>query len=305
MQMSIIERALEKLQQGTRKPQPGEAPSSRVPRSVGRRDNVTDAPVRPAARPHEVRPPAQTSPVTVEQLRRGGALPPEEHASTLTDQFRRIKWPILEAAVGRDSADGRPANRVMVTSSIAGEGKTFTSFNLAHSIAREKDFSVLLVDADVAKRHATELFKLEERQGLTDVIADPSLDAETLVIGTGIPGLCVLPAGRRSNAAPELFASQRMAEIVEQLGRHDPHRIVLFDSSPLLATNESQVLAKIVDQVVLVVRAEFTTQPMVLEAIALLDKSKQIRCVLNQARASRMTEYYYGYGYYPNDRTQE
>ena len=83
------------------------------------------------------------------------------------------------------------------------------------------------------------------------------------------------------------------------------NRIVLFDSSPLLATNESQVLARIVDQIVMVVRAEFTTQPMVLEAIGLLDKTKQIRCVLNQARASRMTEYYYGYGYYPHDSRQE
>ncbi len=74
---------------------------------------------------------------------------------------------------------------------------------------------------------------------------------------------------------------------------------MLFDSSPLLATNESQVLGKIVDQIVMVVRAEFTTHPMVVEAIGYLEKSK-VRCVLNQAKASRQTEYYYGY--YPHDR---
>jgi len=296
--MSIIERALEKLQHGT----------DGVARAAGRhgvrREPLADQLARAASRPQEVRPPAEIVQVSVEQLRAGGALPPEDHAGALTDQFRRIKWPILESvAQGRE--DGSPANRVMVTSSIAGEGKTFTSFNLAHSISREKDVSVLLVDADVAKRHATELFGLQDRQGLTDIIADSAVDPESLVLGTNIQGLSVLPAGRRTSTAPELFASHRMAEIVDQLGRNDPRRVVLFDSSPLLATNESQVLARIVDQIVMVVRAEFTTQPMVLEAIGLLDKTKQIRCVLNQARASRMTEYYYGYGYYPHDSRQE
>jgi len=291
--MSIIERALEKLQQGT------DVANRAAPRQAARREPLAEPLARSA-----VRPPAEIIQVNVEQLRAGGALPPEDHAGALTDQFRRIKWPILES-VAEGNPDGTPANRIMVTSSIAGEGKTFTSFNLAHSISREKDVSVVLVDADVAKRHITELFGVPDRQGLTDVIADPTLDPEAFVLGTNIQGLSVLPAGRRSSTAPELFASHRMTEIVTQLGRNDPRRIVLFDSSPLLATNESQVLGRLVDQIVMVVRAEFTTQPMVLEAIGLLDKTKQIRCVLNQARASRMTEYYYGYGYYPNDSRQE
>ncbi len=297
--MSIIERALEKLQQGT----DGNA-NRGSGRHGARREPLADQLARAAQRPQEAKAPTEIIQVSVEQLRAGGVLPPEDHAGALTDQFRRIKWPILESVAERNE-DGSPNNRVMVTSSIAGEGKTFTSFNLAHSISREKDVSVLLVDADVAKRHATELFGLQERQGLTDSIADPALDPDSLVLGTNIQGLSVLPAGRRTNSAPELFASQRMAEIIDRLGRANPHRVVLFDSAPLLATNESQVLARIVDQIVMVVRAEVTTQPMVLEAIGLLDKTKQIRCVLNQARASRMTEYYYGYGYYPHDSRQE
>jgi protein-tyrosine kinase len=296
--MSIIERALEKLQHGTDGTGRGTA------RQAVRREPLAEQLARGASRPHELRSPSEVIQVSVEQLRAGGALPPEDHAGALTDQFRRIKWPILESVAQRRE-DGSVANLIMVTSSIAGEGKTFTSFNLAHSISREKDVSVVLVDADVAKRHVTELFGVPDRQGLTDSIADAALDPESLVLGTNIQGLCVLPAGRRSSTAPELFASHRMAEIVNQLGRNDPRRIVLFDSSPLLATNESQVLGRLVDQIVMVVRAEYTTQPMVLEAIGLLDKTKQIRCVLNQARASRMTEYYYGYGYYPNDARQE
>ena len=292
--MSIIEKALGKLQQV--------APArSADPAQTGRHQRQA---IHPTARPHEARQPTESISLSEEELRLGGVLPPADHAGMITDQFRRIKWPILEAAIApKPSAEARQANRVMVTSSIAGEGKTFISVNLALSIAREKDFSVLLIDADVAKRHVTELLKLGDRQGLTDVIADPALDPEDFVIGTSVPGLNVLPAGRRSSTAPELFASQRMVELLDRLGRHDPRRIVLLDTSPLLATNESQVLAKLIDQVVLVVRAESTSQPMLLDAIAMLDDSKQIRCVLNQSRTSNGTEYYYGY--YPHDRLQE
>jgi protein-tyrosine kinase len=291
--MSIIERALGKMHENASRAKVEPPPAPTAARS-GR---------APARQVHEARVPTESIQISVDALRRGGAMPPEEHANALTEQFRRIKWPILEAVLPPDADASKSANRVMVTSSLAGEGKTFTSFNLALSLAREKDFSVLLIDADVAKRHATELFGLEDRQGLNDILADSSIDPESLVLGTSIPGLNVLPAGRRSHTAPELFASHRMIDVVHELGKNNPRRIVLFDSSPLLATNESQVLARIVDQVVLVVRAEYTTQPMVLEAIGLLDKSKQIRCVLNQSRATNATEYYYGY--YPHDRTQE
>ena len=295
--MSIIERALGKLQQ-VASGQPPVAPA-KTERSSRHTHRVDDTATSRTARPRENRVFAESITFNVEELRVQGVMPPEEHVHLLTDQFRRIKWPILEVALARVAADGRHANRVMVTSSVAGEGKTFTSFNLAQGIARERDCSVLLVDADVAKRHLTEMLKLGERQGLMDAIADSSLDVESLVLGTSVPGLSVLPAGRRSSSAPELFASHRMVELVEQLGRSDPQRVVLFDSSPLLATNESQVLGKIVDQIVMVVRAEFTTHPMVVEAIGYLEKSK-VRCVLNQAKASRQTEYYYGY--YPHDR---
>ncbi len=164
---------------------------------------------------------------------------------------------------------------------------------------------MLLVDADVAKRHISEALSLQSRQGLTDALADTTIDPESLVLGTSVAGLSILPAGRRTSAAPELFASERMAEIVRLLGDADSRRIVLFDSSPLLLTNESQALTRLVDQIVLVVRAESTPQPVLLEAIGLLDRSKTIRCILNQARTSGMSEYYYGYGYHQNDRPAE
>ncbi|MEP7245847.1 MAG: AAA family ATPase [Gammaproteobacteria bacterium] len=300
--MSIIERALNKLQKSDAAGNPENSVATRLPRPPGSRRDSTEplaAPRGGPSRPREPRARTVTVELNVKSLREQGAMPPEEFANALTDQFRRIKWPILETRI-ETQGGSRLANRLMITSSVASEGKTFTSLNMALSMAREKDYSVLLVDADVAKRHTTDLLSLGDQPGLTDALADSTIDVESLVAATSVPGLCVLPAGRRTSSAPELFASHRMVEVIEALGSYDPQRVVLFDTSPLLVTNESQVLSKIIDQIVLVVRAEYTTQPMVLEAIGLLDSTKTVRCILNQARASRMTEYYYGYGYHQN-----
>lgn len=293
--MSIIERALDKQRHDAEEAgRTGQRPQPRV----------REAPTVPVAVPlRERRTPSESVQVDSEALRAAGVLPPAAFAERITEQFRRIKWPLLEAALGRGSAGAPPANTVMVTSAVAGEGKTFISFNLSLSIARERDLDVLLVDADVAKRHVTKVLGADARAGLTDAAADPQLDIEQLILATGIPGLTFLPSGQRSPIASELFASRRMAELVERLGKADPQRIVLFDCSPLLATSETQVLASLVDQIVIVVSAESTQQPVVLEAVSLLDRGKQIRCLLNQTRISHLNEYYYyGYGYPSNEQ---
>jgi protein-tyrosine kinase len=290
--MSIIERALEKRR--TAGDEAGRPDLRTAPRP-------RDASEPATARQLTGRVPSESLHLDMEALRAAGLLPPPEFSDRLTEQVRRIKWPLLEAVVGRGDAGASAGNAVMVTSSIAGEGKTFVCFNLALSIAREKDLDVLLVDADVAKRHLTQLLGADGRVGLTEAGADASLDPEQLVVGTGIAGFSFLPSGQRSLLASELFASRRMADVIDALRRTDPQRIVLFDCSPLLATSETAVLASRMDQIVLVVHAEHTPQPVVLEAVSLLDRSKQIRCVLNQTRMSPVNEYYY-YGYPTNER---
>jgi protein-tyrosine kinase len=286
--MSIIERALGKLRSSARR---GDAPHQQQ-RSAAARPVITSMAAR--ATPRSA--PSESIALDTTALRAAGFLAPEELHERLTAQFRRIKWPLLESMLRRASPSASIANSVMITSSIAGEGKTFVTFNLALSLAREQDLEVLLIDADLGKRHLTRQLMTDERRGLTDAIVDPALDPGTLILGTGVRGLTFLPAGQRTSVATELFASARMAELVTALGRSDPGRIVLFDSSPLLATSEAQVLSHLVDQVLLVVRAESTLQPAVLESIALLDKSKAIRCLLNQVRSGVLAEYYDSYG---------
>jgi receptor protein-tyrosine kinase len=164
---------------------------------------------------------------------------------------------------------------------VAGEGKTFTCINLALSIAREHDWTVVLVDADCEKRHITQLFGAEDEPGLMELL-NTNLSFESFVMPTDMPGLAVLPAGRRDELAAERLASARMNELCEKIAAADSQRIVIFDSPPLL-TSIAPALAMHMGQIVVVVLANKTPRKTVVDALARLGSSKAISLLLNQA----------------------
>jgi receptor protein-tyrosine kinase len=186
----------------------------------------------------------------------------------------------------------------MTASALPNEGKTFTSINLAMSLALEQDITVLLVDADVAKRHISRIFGVEKEAGLLDVLKDETLDLESLIIPTDIPGLSLLPAGNRTSIATELLSSSHMERTVARLGAHSPNRIVLLDSPPLLLTSESRAIAAIVGQVVVVVNAQSTPQQAVVDAVSHIPSDKSVGFILNQCNVRASEGYYYGDGTY-------
>ena len=217
------------------------------------------------------------------------------------DEIRRIKWPLLNAIAGRDGATPTRNNVILVTSALPGEGKTFTSLNLALSIVRDREMRVILVDGDVARPGLTPTLGLEGRPGLNDVLDDTSLDVSEVTYQTDVEGLFFIPAGKWHEHSPEFFAGSRMPQIIEDLSRRVGNGVIILDSPPLLATNEAQAATRFVGQVLLVVRADDTEQQAVQDAIALVDKSTPISAVLNRVQASALSryygQYYYGYGY--------
>lgn len=227
-------------------------------------------------------------------LRAQGELPEAGLERRFADHYREIKRPLIQAMLAGDArADSR---LVLVTSALPAEGKTFTALNLALSVARERDVSVLLVDADVPKGHLSRTFGLQGEPGLLDALADETLDIDSLVMGTDIRGLEILPAGKPTEGAAELIASARMAQIAARLARH-PRRLVLLDSPPLLASSEARALKQIPGQILIVTRAGRTPRQALLDAIALIDKTKLHGLVLNDANASNGDGYYSHYGY--------
>jgi len=284
--MSRIEDALEKLQ--ARSARPTASPATRL---------VTPAPAPP---PREYVYGGNHLHVDSAKLRANGLLALDSEERRLAEQYRTIKRPLLRNADPNLDPPLARANIVMVASAFSGEGKTFTCVNLCLSIARERDWTVVLVDGDCSKPHLTRFFGAESEKGLIDLLREPGLTFESLVMPTDVPGLSLLPAGTRDPRASELLASKRMDELcVELSSGGGAGRMIVFDSSPLLLTTESPVLAANVGQVVVVVRANETPQEAVLAAIEKLDQTKAIACILNAyAEGGGGSEYGYGYGSY-------
>jgi exopolysaccharide/PEP-CTERM locus tyrosine autokinase len=283
--MSLVEQALKKMQ--------------------GMRGATPPAPVRPPvaepARPPERRSsgaaPARTVHVDRDALRAAAILPPPQQDRRIADEYRHMKRPLIAGAFGRGAEQIQNGHVVMLASALPGDGKTFTSINLALSIALEKDLRAVLIDADVAKPHISRIFGVDKEPGLLDVLRDDTLDLESLILPTDIPGLSILPAGKSTETATEHFASSRMRAIVDQISALNPGRqMILFDSPPLLLTSEARALSTVVGQVVLVIRAGITPQQGVFDALDLLGAGKPISLVLNQCEEEGSTGYaqYYG-----------
>ena len=98
-----------------------------------------------------------------DRLAGAGIITPSSPDGLLAEQFRMIKRPLLIKAAADQLDQARRANLILITSSIPGEGKTFTSINLAMSIAMELDRTVLLVDGDVHRSDVTGLVDVDRR----------------------------------------------------------------------------------------------------------------------------------------------
>lgn len=234
-----------------------------------------------------------------------GMLVPGQEDKQMAEEYRTIKRPLLMNAFPEEDNGLERANLILVTSSIPGEGKTFTAINLALSIAMERDKTVLLIDADVARPSVSTALGLTSEVGLTDLLKNPAVRFSDVVMKTNIPNLTLLPAGNRDSNSTELLASDSMRKLAKELSERYPDRIVIFDSPPILAASQGFVLASLVGQVVLVIEAGITPQYLVMETISKLGACDVIGCVLNKTKKGFGFNYYgyvYEYGnYYGND----
>jgi exopolysaccharide/PEP-CTERM locus tyrosine autokinase len=225
---------------------------------------------------------------------------PDGPVTGLSEEFRIVKRQLLLAARGGKGVDAVPhGERILVCSANPDEGKTYCAINLALSMASEKDNRVLLIDADFAKPSVLKTLGIENRAGLMDALADSTCDVESLVIATDIPGLSILPAGSHTHHDTEYLAASRTADIIDQLTRHDPSRIIIFDSPPALAASPASVLALHVGQTLMVVHADVTTDSALRDALSLLNGCEHVQLLLNRTKFSptgRRFGNYYGYG---------
>jgi exopolysaccharide/PEP-CTERM locus tyrosine autokinase len=293
---SLIEQAARRLEQ--LREAGVEVPGTPPPRAML---GTSDAPPpRPAL--EEVKPQPQPA-LTSKQVEldpaaiaAAGIITPNAPRSHLADQYRVIKRPLIRNATGKGAAVLKHGNLIMVTSALSGEGKTFTAINLAMSIAAERDHTVMLVDADVARPSVPRMLGLSPGPGLLDVLQG-SVDMASVLLRTDIDTLTVLPSGTPHPKATELLASAAMGELLDDIASRYADRIVIFDSPPLLLTTEARVLAAHMGQAIVVVQANKTLQADVERALATIEACPVRLMLLNQARARAEGASGYGYGY--------
>ena len=223
-----------------------------------------------------------------------GLINPDSGVDALGEEFRLIKRQLI-----RSASDDPRGHRVLVTSAQPDEGKTFTAINLALSMAQDADRSVLLIDGDFARGDVARRLGLKSECGLMDALADPAIDIARCIVPTDIGNLAVLPSGQASTRDTELLGSARMLEILNRLQGDAPDRILIFDSTPLLAASSAGVIASLCGQVLVVVRAEVTREAALRDAIGLIGQHNGISLLLNRVRFTpegRRFGSYYGEG---------
>lgn len=217
------------------------------------------------------------------------------------EEYRVIKRKLINNAFGPLSSTLKNPNLIMVSSSRAGEGKTFTSVNLALSIALEQDKTVLLIDSDVLRPNVSRTLDIQVPLGLTDYLSSDQVSVSDILYSTNVERLKLIAAGKPHHLSTELLASDKMAELVSEFASRYPDRIVIFDAPPLLGVNETAVLAAMCGQAVIVVEEKRTKLNELEQALSLLPKELAVGFVINKAHYSRDKGYGYGYGYYASE----
>lgn len=295
--MSIIEKALNKSksESGSDNSSPSSRPIEKIIDQNENPERVESIHINRDSKPKHA---MACCEIDLEGLDQKGIITPSSVRTRFKEEYRLIKRPLLDRAFGdKTNRNGKHNNVIMVTSATPGEGKTFTSISLAISIADEQNRRVLLVDADVVNPSVAKTFGVSEDVGLVDYLSGDFGDIAELLCQTNVEDLSFLQAGKRHHLTTELLASKQMAQLIDELSRRYPDRIIILDSPPLMHTSEASVLAGLAGQVVLVVAENSVKQSDVKKAVARLGNRRDIGLILNKSRSSNNRYgYYYGYG---------
>ena len=216
----------------------------------------------------------------------------QPEASDFQEAMRTVRTSLT--LVGLD----RPSKVMVIASSVAGEGKSTVSINLACAFSRME--KTLLIDADMRRPTVAEATGLARtHQGLSDVLLGRA-DFRQCISARESLGFDVLAAGIFTPNPLELLSSTRFADVIAEL-RNEYDRIII-DSPPVLPVSDTLVISRYCDSVTVVVKADSTAVQQVRQCIQRLDRAQApiTGIVLNQldtSKASRYSDYGYG-GYY-------
>jgi protein-tyrosine kinase len=204
------------------------------------------------------------------------------------EQFRTLRSRLYHLR------NGRPLKTLLVTSSMAGEGKTFVTGNLVRSMVRQPERRVLVIDADLRRPRLHLVFGSPTAPGLSDYLRGTHDESAVIQFG-GTGNLCLIPSGTRVNNPSELLSNGRMKTLFERLG--PAFDWIVIDSPPCLPVADSGVIANWCDGLLLVVRAGFTPSALIAKVRQELKGRNVVGVVLNAVAEDSLAygPYYGGY----------
>lgn len=202
---------------------------------------------------------------------------------------------------------GESSERIAVTSSQPGDGKTTILANLAVTFAQAGK-RTLLIDADLRRPGLTKLFGMRDGEGVTETIRNDEpigTACRDRIRFSGIDKLDVLPCGARPTNPAELLGGPRMAELIDWAS--DSYDQVLVDCPPILAASDAAIVGRMADGMILVVQPDKNHRRTVLRAadgLAAL-KVNLVGVVANHLGDDKDNDYY-GYTYnYGHDELED
>ena len=203
------------------------------------------------------------------------------------ERFRTLRSRLYQIAATR------PLRRVLITSSVAAEGKTFIAANLAQSMVRQPDRRVLLIDADLRASRLHLALGAPNKPGLTDYLRGDADEYSVIQKGSEY-NLCLIAGGQSVSNPSELLLSPRWHQLLDRVT--PVFDWIIIDSPPALPVHDASSIADSCDGVLFVVRAGSTEVELTEKAATQFHDKKLLGVVLNRVDlADAPNDYYYGY----------
>ncbi|OCC15636.1 Tyrosine-protein kinase Wzc [Dissulfuribacter thermophilus] len=213
----------------------------------------------------------------------------EHPRGPIAESFRALRSQLML------SSAEHPPRSILISSAVEGEGKTALVVNLATTLS-EANRSVLAIDCDLRKPRLHKAFNLVNDKGLSSYLVGEAGEQD-VIVNLSEPKIDVMTSGPIPPNPAELLASNRMEELVTRM--KDKYDFVLFDSSPILSATDSQILSRLAEGTILVIRAGETTFEQLQGALRLFRSvnANILGIVLNGVDLGKNEQYYY-HGYY-------
>ena len=206
--------------------------------------------------------------------------------NAVTDQYKVLRTRVLQRLKANQW------RTLAISSPTEGCGKTLTSINLAISLARDVNHSVLLVDLDLRRPSVHKYFYTDEQPGISEFM-DGTSNLDELLFNPDIERLVVLPGNKPLANSSEMLSSPRMIKLVDELKSRYPNRIVIFDMPPLLSCDDMIAFSPYVDATMLIVEEGATKKEDLRQSYNLINDKNVIGVVLNKSKKPTSSYSYY------------